>query len=739
MQQNSLVLEILKQDEALKMSIFEQKELVSTLRHYSQHPISLGEIDRLCHEVTSALNKADKNGILDSAAIKNLMKTGQLLWDHLLTRPVKDRLKSAQALNLILFLDEELIGIPWELLFDADSFLSLKFNLGRLVRTKKEASRIQYRSFSGTPKMLILANPTNDLKSSYLEGVNIKNQFDRKRPSIHIDFKSTCIDKFYVKKNFSDYDIVHFAGHCEFYPGEDKKNGWLLSDGVFSVRDILAMGSTVSLPSLVFSNACSPHGEAAGQPAARSGNSIDADYQEKNYTLAGAFLFSGVRHYIGTIRKVGDEASFGFAKYFYTHLISGKSIGESLRLSRLRLIKEYGITSIHWASYLLYGDPNFALFKAVSKASLSKIKGGLTHHKKRFAWISAVVVMLFLCVFLYAWLPTINPSTYFLFLKSQKFFLKGRNLDTISYCNRIIKNEPLFLAAYPLLGDTFQRLGDKESSLKYYFDYARLSEKRNDKKNLVCAYVGIGWIYHLQAEYAKAFDFYNKALSLSRESKNKLCEADVLRKLAVWYMDKNDNDKALELLTKSSEINRERQNIYKHKYNLACDYFNLGLLFTNKDDYVTAKSFYDKSFNLFTKLKLKYELSDYYSNIGEIYSFQKEYQKALDSYMKGLDIDLAWGHKLNIAADFNMIGELYMEMNNLPKAKEFFDQAISVFQSINARFELANSYYDLAGLYKKLNQRNKVVEYLRLAQEIYRELDSKRYQEIKKEFSVFTE
>ncbi|MDI6758480.1 MAG: tetratricopeptide repeat protein [Candidatus Omnitrophota bacterium] len=731
--QNPLVLEIFKQDKALKMSLFEQKELASTLRHYSQHAVSFGEINKLCQEITFTLNKANRNSVLDSAVFKNLVKTGQLLFDQLLTRPVKERLKSTHDIDLILFLDEELINIPWELLYDADNFLSLKFNLGRLVRTEKEALRIQYRASLNVPKMLILADPTNDLRSSYLEGVNIRNQFDRKRSNIHIDFKSTRIDKSYVKKNFSDYDIVHFAGHSEFQLNNLEKSGWLLSDGIFSIQEILAMGATVSLPALVFSNSCQVPALLQDEPL------VLPDYQEKNYTLAAAFLFSGVRHYIGTIRKIEDKVSFTFARYFYTHLILGKTVGEAVRLSRLKLIKEYGITAVSWGSYLLYGDPGFVLFKPLFKKSVPGVKINLSRYKKHLTWVLAAIALVFLCVFLWVWLPTVNPSTYFLFLESKKFFLKGANRDTISYCSRIIKNEPLFLSAYPLLGDAYQRIGDKEDSLKYYFDYARVSEKRNDKNNLVSAYIGIGWIYHLQTEYSKAFDFYEKALSLSQETKNKLSEADVLGKLAVWYMDKKNNDKALELLTKSSEINRQRQHILRHRYNLACDYFNLGLLFTNKADLAAAKDFYEKSFDLFTRLKLKYELSDYYFNIGEIYSFQKEYQKALNCYMKGLDIDLAWGHKPNIAGDYNMIAELYVEMNNLSKAEEFFKQVVSVARSIDASSELANGYYNLAKLYKKLNRKNKVREYLRLAQEIYRKLDLERFQKIKEEFLVLNE
>jgi len=722
---NALVLEILRQDQMLKMSVFEQTELASTLRHYSQCSVSFTEVDRLCQEIISILNKAGKRSAYSEDLIKGLTKTGQILWGHLLTRSVKDKLKSAQTSDLILSIDEELINIPWELLHDGNNFLCLTFNLGRVVRTKEPVNQPRYRSFSGVLKMLIMANPTDDLKSAYLEGINIKNQFDRKSNNVRIDFKSTYIDKLYVKKNLCDYDIVHFAGHAEFEPDNPNNSGWVLSDARFTVQDILAMGSTVSLPTLVFSNAC--------HSATGVVKSLDTDYQEKNYSLASAFLFSGVRHYIGAIRKIEDPVSLSFSKEFYTRLISGRSVGESIRQSRLKLINEYGITPMHWASYLLYGDPNFVLFRAKAKLASRRLKRDISLYKKRLARFSLALAFISICIYLYMWLPTINPDTYRLFLRSKKSFLEGKNREVISLSNRIIKKDPLFLAAYPLLADTYHRLGDKENALKYYFDYVLLSEKRHDKNNLASAYIGIGWIYHLQGDYAKALDFYNKALTLSRENKDKLNEADVLGKTAIWYIDKGEYDRALELLTKSSEINRERQYIYKHRYNLACDYFNLGLLFINKDDFTTAKKFYDKSFGMFNKLKLTYELSDYYFNVGEIYCYQKEYQKALDSYSRGLKIDQKQGNIPSIAADYNMLGELYVEMDNSQEAEKYFNQAKATAEQINAPLELASSHYNLGLLYKQKGQKNKAREYFRQAQEIYSRIDTPDYQRVKQE------
>ncbi len=566
------------------MSIFEQVDLASTLRHYSQLSFNALEIRTLCREITSILNKSVRSGVLEIELINSLKKTGQLLWDHLFTKAVKERLKGARVKDLVLLTDEELINIPWELLYTGDDFLCLEFNLGRVIRTRDKTRSSSYRSFPGMPRMLILANPTNDLKSAYLEGVHIKNQLDKRRKEISIDFKSTHIDTLYVKKNLRDYDVVHFAGHCEYDKDEPKNSGWVLSDGIFNIRDIYALGESLSLPSLVFSNAC--------HSAGFSGEPLGDDYQERAYSLACAFLFSGVRHYIGTVRKIEDPVSLNFAREFYARLISGSTVGECVRLGRLKLIKEYGITTIAWASYLLYGDPNFILFRK-TQAAQSRFRKRPVLRKSQLARLALAVGTIAICIYLYIWLPSVNPSTYFLFFRSKKLFLKGDNRAVISLASRIIKDDPLFLSAYPLLADTYHRIGDKENALRCYFDYIRNSERRKDKRQLTSAYTGIGWIYYLQGDYAKSFDFYSQALALSEQNLDKMNEADVLGKLAVWYMDKNDNDKALELLTKSSEINRERQHIYKHKYNLACDYFNLGLVFSNKDDFAAAKEFYD--------------------------------------------------------------------------------------------------------------------------------------------------
>lgn len=725
------ILEISKQDNGLLMSICEQKELASTIKHYSSLQVTDAHIRKLCRELVSILNKATQNNPSDYYLIQQLKKNGQLLWDYLLTKQIKEKLSSAANKNLILSLDECLIDIPWELLYDGREFLCLKFNIGRVVQTNQQPYPLHYRSADSVIKMLILANPTDDLKSAYLEGICIKNQLDSRRKHIKIDFKSTRIDTLYVKKNLRDYDIVHFAGHCEYDNNNPKDTGWLLSDGRFTTRDVLALSCSLNLPNLVFSNAC--YSAKAGQAL------LDINYQEKTYSLAAAFLFSGVRHYIGTIWQVEDAASLMFAREFYSQLIKGSPIGESIRMGRLKLIEIYGLTDISWANYILYGDPNYVLFKML-KADISPA-GQRIKKRVKFIWrkyrikILIVISLIVLLLGIYFYLPAKNPGSYSLLLKSKKYFKQGDNQKVVSTSEKIIAKEPDFLAAYPVIIKAYERMGNTEQSIKYYFEYAFYSQKKNDKKKAASAYIGIGWTYYLSGEYEKAREFYEKALNLSKENNDKLNQAVALRKLAVWYIDGQDYDKALELLMKAQEINLERTRIYGHKYNLACDYFDIGLVFSNKDDYPAAKEFYQKSLELFKQMKLTDELSDHYFNLGEIYLFEKDYSKALEYYLEGLKIDETGGNKPSIASDYNMLGELYFKMGNLKEAEDLFHKSALLCQQVKNLPDLAQIYYNLAVLYKHKNQKSIARDYYRKAQEIYRQINPPEYLKIRKELS----
>ncbi|MFA6129886.1 MAG: tetratricopeptide repeat protein [Candidatus Omnitrophota bacterium] len=719
----ALILEVFKQNDSLKMSLFGQGQTAPTLRHYSLVAVSFDELISLSADLIGILNRPAKDQAAKFDQLRSLQKSGQLFWNHLLSRSIKEKLKNTPPCVLTLSLDEELIYLPWELIFDGTQFLSLKFSLGRLVRSRGDPALLQYRDLAESLKMLILADPNADLKSAYTEGLSIKNQFSHKTRKVYIDFKSTDISNAYVKKNICDYDIVHFAGHCEFDKKEPQLSGWVLSDGLFKAEDILKMGQSCSLPAMVFSNACHSAEENTGL--------IDSGYQKAGYGMASAFLFAGVRHYIGAIRKIEDSPSLVFAREFYTQLISGVSVGESMRLSKLKLVDEFGLFSLHWVNYLLYGDPGFVFFK-FKRHRERKYKIPVIH---KGVMMKTALAVFFICsaVLLAVWLPKLNPAKIYLFLNAQAEYRKGNNQSAIGLGERLVSKDQNFLPVYPVIANAYQRLGNKERALKYYFDYVLKSGGLNNNKHLIQAYIKLGWFYQMDGQYTKAWEFYDKAMNLSRRLNDKTNEAVVLRKLAVWHIDKNNFDQALDLLTKSVSINLERSGNFENSRNLACDYFDIGLVFVNKNDYAAAENFYEKSRKIFERLNLKNELSDCYFNLGEIYLFEKEYGRALDYYFRGLKIDQEQNNKVNLSGGYNMIGELYMEIDDLAKAEKYFKDSAKLSEEIDNRMDLADVNFNLGLLYKKQRRKNMAREHWRKAQEIYRLVDSDKYLEVRRQ------
>ncbi len=197
--------------------------------------------------------------------------------------------------------------------------------------------------------MWIVADPGQDLPAAGSEGEMICETLDRLNaeagPFVFADMDPE-VRPDDMKQRIKEYDILHFAGHADYDPDHPERSGWCLTHGRLTSRDIADIAGTRPMPSLIFSNACqSARTRKWGGP---------------HTDLVNAFMLSGVRHYLGTTSKITDEPGSRFARVFYKHLLEGSTVGESVRLARIRCMNEGG--DISWASYLLYGDPGFSYF-----------------------------------------------------------------------------------------------------------------------------------------------------------------------------------------------------------------------------------------------------------------------------------------------------------------------------------------------------------------------------------------
>lgn len=360
---NTLIIEINKEAGQWRMSASYKSENIGH-RRYSVQKISDESIEELCADIFNIFGQTDPQGRVTDKSLDELRKSASLLYDQIFSKQIKDEIRRTQATHIIFNIDEGLVHIPWELLHDGTNYLSLRFAIGRVVLTSREIQSDGGREVPTRIKMLALCDPTGDLKSAYSEGIAIRNQLDKVRKKVHVDLRTTDVSVKYTMKNIREYDVFHFAGHAKYNAEDPSKSGWVLKDGNLTAEAIMKLAGSASMPLAVFANACSSGETEAWQ--------IEPAHENRIYGLANAFLLAGVRYYIGTFWKVLDKASLDFAKEFYGNITKGKSVGEALRFARLRLIEKCGKSSLIWASYMLYGNPEENLFAAPDKRVTTK-------------------------------------------------------------------------------------------------------------------------------------------------------------------------------------------------------------------------------------------------------------------------------------------------------------------------------------------------------------------------------
>jgi hypothetical protein len=234
-----IVLEASRENGSVKICVYERSDTGErTLRPYENVEVAWEQIDLTRREVITLLNRANRRAKVTPEILDSLKKTGQILFDLLIPPKAREKISSTEARYLILYVDDKLVHIPWELLFDGNQFLCRRFAMGRIVSTRQAPTSLSNRSLKAPYKVLILADPRGDLEASYQEGIEIKNFLDEKRNVFHVDFKSQPVDIPFVKKNLRDYDVVHYAGHGDYHSDNPARSGWLLKDGRLKASEI---------------------------------------------------------------------------------------------------------------------------------------------------------------------------------------------------------------------------------------------------------------------------------------------------------------------------------------------------------------------------------------------------------------------------------------------------------------------------------------------------------------------
>jgi class 3 adenylate cyclase/CHAT domain-containing protein/Tfp pilus assembly protein PilF len=552
----------------LRLSVHEgAKGEAITIRNYEDIQAPLDLIDSRCLELVDTLNKTNQRGRITEDILLKLRNIGQILYDDIFSIRIKETLKKTNAEYLCLNLGERLVHIPWELLNDGTQFLCQRFAMGRIVKTRQSILANWSRELGRPLNVLLLADPTGDLKGAYAEGIQIRDYLDHHRDYFNVAFRSDHVRADSLRQKMRNFDIVHFAGHADYHPDNPDESGWRLSEVNLKTKDIRKMAGTSAMPALVFSNSC--------QSARTEEWALAKDFQDDIFGLANAFLLSGVRHYVGTFWEIIDEPGRRFALEFYKALVAGNAIGDAIRQGRKALIKEYGEETIVWASYLLYGDPTYNYMEQIwmkdheeksqrdpqfeapgtvrtREDIIDFAEKQITKPSRKWLIVAALTVLIgIFVVWGYPGFLRRGPSD--LESTALAHFKAGNYSDAFSICKVLQQKYPDRALSHVIMGNMQLEAGKREKA-KFFYQNA-LAAPNGSKVEQAQALIRLGRIASLEGNPKQALAFYVRAAEVAPDN------AQAYISQAMILVDDRKYADALKLFEKAQNLSADTRSI----------------------------------------------------------------------------------------------------------------------------------------------------------------------------------
>ncbi|XP_022806930.1 G-protein-signaling modulator 1-like [Stylophora pistillata] len=152
-------------------------------------------------------------------------------------------------------------------------------------------------------------------------------------------------------------------------------------------------------------------------------------------------------------------------------------------------------------------------------------------------------------------------------------------------------------ASYGNLGTVFQSLGDYWKAKEYYEKALIIAEKLGDGKTGP-RYFSLGAVHLNLGKCCQAKEDFDKALDVSKNTRNRVVEANSLAGLAATFASLNQTQKAKECCEKALAIIKERGN----RASEAEIYRSLGNIFFSLGESDKAEGYFDKALSISSKI-----------------------------------------------------------------------------------------------------------------------------------------
>ena len=294
------------------------------------------------------------------------------------------------------------------------------------------------------------------------------------------------------------------------------------------------------------------------------------------------------------------------------------------------------------------------------------------------------------------------------------------------YLKALSPDHPGILYNYKKIAQLYLDLSDFPSALHYLTLAQKAYESKygTDHIELGSVYMNFGAYYLQTGQYDKALEYLNKAVAIEEKYLDKTDEtlASTYATLAAVYDKLGDYKQAIALNLKALKI---RLLYDKESYDVGTVYNNLGVVYSNNEEYDKAIYYLDKSVAIYEKVLGAYHVSNAlnYANLGDITRKIGMYDKSLAYYKRAIEInEKNYGsNHVETARSYNGIALVYHSMGKLDQALSYNLKALKIRETLLTpqHDDTIVSYNNLALVYGDLHEYEQLQKYTQKAYDNY--------------------
>ncbi len=284
-----------------------------------------------------------------------LRSVGPLLSRRVLGTEGRALLAELDPTALLVCIDEELVGLPWEMLDDpADPGRPLvaRVPVGRLVRSRTRPAGGRDPLTEDPDVRILVVAPADDLSGTAREREQLAG-LAGSRGGVTVEVEvlagtDATLAALADRVRGRDFDVLHLAGHGRFLDSAPARAGFQMADGWLDGKALSAL-EWAKPPAVVVNSSCQSSRVAAGRGLLAGTGSRRG--------LPATTLAMGSAAYLGHFWPVRDQTAATFAGAFYDTLLDTWDAGIAVTEARRAIVPHFDDSADPaLVGAVLYGD-----------------------------------------------------------------------------------------------------------------------------------------------------------------------------------------------------------------------------------------------------------------------------------------------------------------------------------------------------------------------------------------------